>query len=342
MQRNSVLLVFLLSLLIGPTKSSAQVSISDSMALVDLYDSTNGNTWYDDAFRISWKSSLPVKSWAGVSVSNNRVVKLQMWGNHLTGIVPASFKNLDGITAIDFIDNGFRGDLLDYIPNFKELTSLHIGEAYLTGPFPSSLGYLPKLISFYVYGLSFDGPIPASFGNLSNLGLLDVSYSAHSGYIPAAELSDLNLGPHSLILTANRYTFKELEPLVEIFRAKNKEDALDYDQQQNIATIQQNDDLTVAAGGVLQHNTYQWYKLGTGLVATITGDSVYKATAPGTYYASVTNSVATQLTLNNDLLKTATVALNICPQSSAISISSDVSGATYQWQESGDSINFYK
>ncbi len=169
MQVNSVLLLILVFLFIAPLKSSAQVSISDSMALVDLYDSTNGNNWYNIDYRDSWKSALPVKSWQGVTVSNNRLVALVMYGNHLTGTVPASFKNLDGITSIDFIDIEFRGDLLDYVSNFKELTNLHIGEQFLTGPFPSSLGYLPKLLTFYVYGTRFDGPIPASFGNLTSL-----------------------------------------------------------------------------------------------------------------------------------------------------------------------------
>ena len=320
-----------------PIRLAAQINVSDSLALVDLYDSTNGDTWQNN---INWKTLAPVSTWAGISVNNKRVVGITMYGNNALGTIPSSFKNLDGMLYIDLIDNGFRGDLLSYVSNFKEITSIHIGEQYLLGPFPSSLGYLPELTSLYIYGPGFNGPIPASFGNLANLKGLDVSYSAHSGDIPAEELSNLNFGPHSLVLTSNFYTFRELEPLVEIFRAKNKEDALEYTDQAEIATIQQNDHLVISSGGVLSHNTYKWYKVGTGLVATIIGDSTYTPTVPGSYYASVTNSVATQLTLNSVPIKAASVVVPLCANSLPFIINSDVYDGPCQWQESVDSVTF--
>lgn len=322
---------------LAPIRLAAQINVSDSLALIDLYDSTNGDAWRNN---INWKTSAPVTTWPGVGVSNNRVVAINMVGNNASGIIPASFKNLNGMLAIDLVDNGFRGNLLSYISNFKELTRIHIGEQYLLGPFPSSLGYLPKLTDMYIYGPGFNGPIPASFGNLTNLKSLDISYSAHSGDIPAEELSSLNFGPHSLILTSNFYTFRELEPLVEIFRAKNQEDALEYTDQAKIATIQRNDELVIAPGGVLAHNTYKWYKEGTGLVATITGDSTYRPRVPGNYFALVTNSVATQLTLSSVPIKAAAVVVPICPLSTPFVINSDVYGKLCQWQESVDSVTF--
>ena len=327
-----------LSLLyLTPLKLSAQINVSDSLALVDLYDSTNGVNWRNNT---NWKTLAPVRTWAGITVGNNRVVAINMSGNNTLGTIPASFKNLTGMLTIDLIDNGFRGDLLNYISGFKEITSIHIGEQYLTGALPASWGNLSKLSNIYVYGPGFNGPIPASFGNLANLTGLDVSYSTHDGYIPAEELSNLNLGPHSLVLTANRYTFRELEPAVQIFRAKNKEDVLEYFDQANIATVQHNDELVVSAGGTLLNNTYKWYKAGTGLVATITGDSSYKPTLPGNYYASVTNSVATQLTLSSNPVKAAAVVVPLCALSMPVVINADVNNGPGQWQESVDSITF--
>ena len=76
-------------------------------------------------------------------------------------------------------------------------------------------------------------------------------------------------------------------------------------------------------------------------MATITGDSAYRPTTPGTYYASVTNSVATQLTLNSNPIKAAAVVVPACPAAASVTITSDVSGTGYQWQESVDSLNFY-
>lgn len=337
MQIKTLRFLTLSLLYLTPIKLAAQINIGDSLALVDLYDSTSGDTWRNNT---NWKTLAPVGTWAGISVSNNRVVAINMVGNNASGTIPSSFKNLKGMIAIDLVDNGFRGDLLSHISNFKKITSIHIGEQYLLGPFPSSLGYLPELTSLYIYGPGFNGPIPASFGNLANLEELDVSYSAHNGEIPADELSNLNFGPHSLVLTANRYTFRELEPLVKVFRAKNKEDALEYTDQANIATIQHNDELVISSGGTLSQNTYKWYKDGTGLVATITGDSSYKPTIPGNYYASVTNSVATQLTLTSIPIKAASVVVPLCSFSVPFIINSDVYSGPCQWQESLDSVIF--
>ncbi|MEO7766739.1 MAG: hypothetical protein ABIS01_04905 [Ferruginibacter sp.] len=337
MQINLLRFFILFLLYAAPVNLVAQINVGDSLALVDLYDSTNGVNWWSNN---NWKTLAPVSTWSGISVINNRVIGMQMHGNNASGTIPSSFKNLDGMTSIDFIDNGFRGDLLSYISNFKGIGTVHIGEQYLTGPFPTAFGYLPNLTSIYIYGPGFNGPIPVSFKNLTSLIALDVSYSAHSGDIPSEELSNLNFGKHSLVLTANRYTFRELEPLVEIFRAKNKEDVLEYTDQANIATIQRNDDLVVSAGGVLPHNTYQWYKEGTGLVATFIGDSTYSPTVPGIYSASVTNSVATQLTLNSIPVKAAAVRVPVCPLPTPFFVNSDVYGNTYQWQESVDSVTF--
>jgi hypothetical protein len=76
-------------------------------------------------------------------------------------------------------------------------------------------------------------------------------------------------------------------------------------------------------------------------VATIIGDSTYKPVSPGTYYASITNSVATQLVLNSNPIKAAAAIIAVCPGQSSVNLTSDVSGSSYQWQESVDSVTFY-
>ncbi len=129
---------------IAPLKPVAQINIGDSLALVDFYDSTNGDNWNGN-YNYNWKTSAPVSSWPGVSVRNNRVVGMYMIGYHSTGTIPSSFSNLDSMKSINFLDNGFRGDFLPYISNFKDITYISIGEQYLTGPIPSSWGSLLKL-----------------------------------------------------------------------------------------------------------------------------------------------------------------------------------------------------
>ncbi len=340
MQVKNLLAFVLFILLLSPLKPVAQINVRDSLALVDFYDSTDGSSWnsFGTNYGFNWKTAAPVSTWGGVGVRNNRVVSMSMLGNHVTGYIPSSFGNLDSMKSIFFLDCGFRNHFLPYIANFKDITSIDIGELWLPGPIPSSWGNLTKLTGLRIYGPNLAGTIPASLGNLINLKTLDVHDGLHNGDIPSEELSRLNLNGFSL--EGNLYTFRELEPLVQIFTANSPGTNLQYDYQANIPTVQHNDELVVSAGGVPQHNSYNWYEAGTGLVATISNDSIYKPTTPGTYYASVTNSVATQLTLNSIPIKAASVVTAACP-ASLVTLTSDVSGATYQWQESVDSINFH-
>jgi hypothetical protein len=98
--------------------------------------------------------------------------------------------------------------------------------------------------------------------------------------------------------------------------------------------------LYISSGGVLSHNTYKWYKEGTGLVATIIGDSSYSPTVPGNYYASVTNSVATQLTLNSVPVKAASVVVPLCDNSLPFVINSELNSGPCHGRKVWIAVNF--
>ena len=72
--------------------------------------------------------------------------------------------------------------------------------------------------------------------------------------------------------------------------------------QANIPIHQDENSLWVSAGGTLSNNTYKWFKVGKPGNATIVGDSVFHPSERGKYYAAVTNSICTQLTLHTDTI----------------------------------------
>ena len=86
-----------------------------------------------------------------------------------------------------------------------------------------------------------------------------------------------------------------METLVQ----NNQLDSFEYSRQRPIDIHQNNNVLSVYAGGTLSNNTYKWFNNGV-LAATITGDSTFTPTASGNYSVEVTNSVATELTLRSD------------------------------------------
>ena len=59
----------------------AQDREGDSLALVDLYDSTNGNEWTNNT---NWKNGT-IDTWYGVTFEDDRVTQLNLLNNNLTG-----------------------------------------------------------------------------------------------------------------------------------------------------------------------------------------------------------------------------------------------------------------
>ncbi len=137
----------------------------------------------------------------------------------------------------------------------------------------------------------------------------------------------------------NRFTFKEITPFLQDYITEGKTYLTYYSPQSNIAIHSYNNKLAVSAGGALGENTFKWYK-DTLLVATIIGDSTYTPVSPGNYYVEVTNSIATMLTLKSDVVKAKSVTIALCPPTASNTISSDVAGSSYQWQQSTGGTNF--
>src|SRR5438477_1776868 len=76
-----------------------------------------------------------------------------------------------------------------------------------------------------------------------------------------------------------------------------------YSNQAPIPVHQNGTALSVSAGGTLSNNTYKWFMVGQTDTVIITGDSVFHPSQSGKYFAAVTNSVATQLTLYTDTVE---------------------------------------
>ncbi|MEO6546656.1 MAG: hypothetical protein ABIN94_01605 [Ferruginibacter sp.] len=74
---------------------------------------------------------------------------------------------------------------------------------------------------------------------------------------------------------------------------------LTYTPQANIPLVIRGNLVSVSAGGTLSNNTFRLYKDGV-MTTTQTGDSSFQVNTPGVYNITVTNSIATQLTLSTN------------------------------------------
>jgi Leucine-rich repeat (LRR) protein len=266
MKQIALPLAFMLVFLLPSRRLAAQTSVPDSLALVDLYNSTNGPGWINHT---NWLTAAPLSTWYGVEIYNGQVNFLQLQQNRLIGTLPSSLGNLTAAVGLSFNYNG------------------------LTGNIPSSIGNLSSLQLLDLSYNQLTGSIPASFSNLPPYQI-NLSGNYLSGIIPPMPLPT---APYAgeIFLSSNQFNFTSFE---SGFLPVSASVTLDnYSPQAYLPLIVNGNVLSVAAGGNVLDNTYTWYNNGS-VVATITGDSTFTISGPGIYSVSVTSSLVPGLILS--------------------------------------------
>ena len=102
---------------------NAQVNQQDSLALVDLYNSTDGPNWLHHG---NWLTVNPVSTWYGVELgfASGRVEHLWLPVNQLSGHIPSSIGNLVNLLELNLAYNQLTGDIPSSIGNLVNLTNL--------------------------------------------------------------------------------------------------------------------------------------------------------------------------------------------------------------------------
>jgi Leucine-rich repeat (LRR) protein len=206
------------------TANFALISAADDRArLILLYNSTNGDAWYDNS---GWKTpplhtdgfALPGTegSWFGITASGGAVTEIELYSNNLTGgIIPQlgdmanlqllylSSNNLTGpipaelagatnISVLDLSHNQLTGTIPVELGSLSNLEYLDMNSNQLTGTIPAELGSLTNLYGLSLFSNSLSGEIPVQLGNLAKLQTLNLSYNQLTGSIPT-QLGNLSL-----------------------------------------------------------------------------------------------------------------------------------------------------
>ncbi len=140
-RRLITLLGVLLLVTLSERTVQAQVAEDDSLALVALYNATDGANWTDNT---NWLTT-PVSQWFGVTVDGDRVTELNLAANQLTGSIPPELGNLTGLTFLDLNSNQLTGSIPPELGNLTGLTQLFLTNNQLTGAIPPELGSLTNL-----------------------------------------------------------------------------------------------------------------------------------------------------------------------------------------------------
>lgn len=247
------------------------------------------------------------------NLSNLGVLNLN--ANQLTGSIPAELGNISGFfTAIFLNHNQLSGQIPASIGNLTSLRYFEANNNQLSGSLPASLGKLAILSQLDLSNNQLIGAIPDSICKISGLAVLNLAHNQLSGKLPdsigsLAYLANLAINHNNLSgripslaglirlyyleIDNNQFTFNGMENLPTLFGTKS------YSPQATIPLIKTGSELSVSAGGTLSNNTFNLYKDGV-LSATQTGDSTFTISGRGSYYITVTNALATQLTLKSD------------------------------------------
>ena len=199
--RRTYTLLFLLILCAGKTTLSfAQVNTQDSLALVALYNSTNGASWTTNS---NWLSG-PVSSWYGITLNGNRVSQINLDGNNLNGTIPSSIGNISQLNILSLGNNLLSGSIPTSIGSLSNLNYLVLSINGLTGSIPSSLGNLTNLAGLDLSYNQLSDSIPSSLGNLTNISQFfylndnQLTDSIPSSLGNLTNLTDLELGDNQL------------------------------------------------------------------------------------------------------------------------------------------------
>ncbi|QSE95889.1 T9SS type A sorting domain-containing protein [Fulvivirga lutea] len=201
---------------------------SDSLALVELYNTTNGPDWLDNT---NWLVGN-VNTWFGVGVNGGRVTDLFLSNNNLTGSISASIGALSALENIDFLGNSVGGTLPASFWNIStlnsiqfccgnsiagtispavgllDLTVIDLGGNNFTGNLPPELFNNTNLQFINLWddednGMNLTGSIPSTIGNLTSLNTLVIEGNQLTGAIPAEignaiSLQEVNLRNNQL------------------------------------------------------------------------------------------------------------------------------------------------
>ncbi|CAA0395132.1 unnamed protein product [Arabidopsis thaliana] len=145
------------------------------------------------------------------SIGNLKCLKVLVLGNcNLFGKIPSSLGNLSYLTHLDLSYNDFTSEgpdsmgnlnrLTDMLLKLSSLTDIDFGSNQFRGMLPSNMSSLSKLEYFDIGGNSFSGTIPSSLFMIPSLTYLDLGRNHFSGPLEIGNISSqsklqqLNLG----------------------------------------------------------------------------------------------------------------------------------------------------
>ena len=107
--------------------------VQDCESLLDSKDTLRGTA------SLNWSASITITTWDGVTVTDDRITKLELDDESLTGIIPPALGDLSALTHLDLSGNSLTGNIPRELVNLENLQVLRLSGNSLTGCIPEGL-----------------------------------------------------------------------------------------------------------------------------------------------------------------------------------------------------------
>lgn len=179
----------------------------DSLIVVDIYNSTNGDKWVNND---NWLSEKPLNDWYGITVSDSNITAIELPINHLKGKIPDNLCRLSSLEIINLSDNYLAGELPDSIGYLHNLEHIDLSHNNLSGSIGKLFNLNNKLKYLDLSNNHFQGDIPRTINNLKKLQYLKLADNLLSGELPGNlfknnSISHLDLSSNSFSGTIPRH-----------------------------------------------------------------------------------------------------------------------------------------
>jgi Leucine-rich repeat (LRR) protein len=212
------------------TNAMAQVTESDSLALVAIYDAGNGPSWTNVT---KWKDGASlVSQWEGVKTANGRVTELYLNNIDLGGTLSPEIGKLTALTRFEIQNapklkgsipkelwsctnigrlqikfTGLTGGIpSDGLENMIKLYEINFEGTYLGNEIPDKVYNLPSLTHAYLHRSGFTGQVPQTIPNATKLVRLYLQGNKLTGPLP---LANINGNKAKVELTGNLFSFQD-------------------------------------------------------------------------------------------------------------------------------------
>ena len=158
---------------------------TDSLALVAVYNASDGASWKSDRV---WDLTKPMDEWYGVTLKDGRVTALKLLKATITKdwTMPADLADLTELTDLRFIDCKVNGAIPEKLYDLANLTAFYLTNNKVTGTLSEKVGQWTEMTNLYIdQNPDLGGELPKALGTLKKLVNLNVSKTSFSGTIPS-------------------------------------------------------------------------------------------------------------------------------------------------------------